>query len=107
MKRYILSGIAALMIAAVAAWNLGFNTPSGNLSDISLANVEALASEFYWDGKMWNDSDTHWLGSNWMPVKTTCRLQYGIGYVVEVDGYKVTCNHGNGNCFIESRCTNA
>jgi hypothetical protein len=48
MKKYIISGIAVLAIAAVAAWNVGLNLNSQNshnLSDIQLANVEALAQE--------------------------------------------------------------
>jgi hypothetical protein len=43
MKKKILGGIAVLAIAAVAALNVSFSAQSSNLSDISLANVEALA----------------------------------------------------------------
>jgi hypothetical protein len=45
MKKKILGGIALLAIAAVAAWNVSLNSQSNDLSDISLANVEALAEE--------------------------------------------------------------
>jgi hypothetical protein len=45
MKKYIISGIAVLAIAAVAAWNVGLNSQKNGLSDIQLANVEALAQE--------------------------------------------------------------
>jgi hypothetical protein len=43
MKKYIISGIAVLAIAAVAAWNVSMNSQNSALSDIQLANVEALA----------------------------------------------------------------
>jgi hypothetical protein len=46
MKKKIVYGISVLAIAAVAAWNVGLNLNSPNshnLSDIQLANVEALA----------------------------------------------------------------
>jgi hypothetical protein len=43
MNKKILYGIAVLAIAAVAAWNVNLNSQSSDLSDISLANVEALA----------------------------------------------------------------
>jgi hypothetical protein len=43
MKKYIISGIAVLAIAAVAAWNVSMNSQKNGLSDISLANLEALA----------------------------------------------------------------
>lgn len=45
MKKYIFGGIAVLAIATVAAWNMNLNSQSNNLSEISLANVEALAGE--------------------------------------------------------------
>jgi hypothetical protein len=45
MSKKILYGIAVLAIAAVAAWNVNLNSQGNDLSDISLANVEALAGE--------------------------------------------------------------
>jgi len=43
MKKKIFGGIAILAIAAMAAFNVTMNTQNENLSDLSLANVEALA----------------------------------------------------------------
>jgi hypothetical protein len=43
MKKIILSGIALLAVAVVAAINVNLGSRSNELSDISLANVEALA----------------------------------------------------------------
>ncbi|MDR2385789.1 MAG: NVEALA domain-containing protein [Tannerella sp.] len=46
MKKMILGGIAAIVIAALAAVNVNMNSQSENLlSDLALANVEALGSE--------------------------------------------------------------
>src|SRR5690606_28076779 len=46
MKSKILGSIAAVMIAALATFNVNFNTNATNsLSAISLNNVEALAQE--------------------------------------------------------------
>jgi hypothetical protein len=45
MKKKVFYGSAVLVIAAVAAWNVNLNSQSNDLSDISLANVEALAEE--------------------------------------------------------------
>jgi hypothetical protein len=46
MKKIILGGIAAIVIAVLAAVNVNMNSQSENLlSDIALANVEALAQE--------------------------------------------------------------
>ena len=42
MKKKILFGFAVLAIAAVTAFNMGLHSTNG-LSDISLANAEALA----------------------------------------------------------------
>lgn len=61
MKKKILGGIAILAIAVVAAFNVNISVQENGLSDISLDNVEALASEgssgnrirhMYWDGGM-------------------------------------------------------
>jgi hypothetical protein len=46
MKKYIISGIAVLAIAAVAVINITLsNGKTNSLSDLQLANVEALAQE--------------------------------------------------------------
>jgi hypothetical protein len=45
MKKYILGGIAAVAIAAVAVTNVNLGAKGNDLSDVSLANVEALATE--------------------------------------------------------------
>jgi hypothetical protein len=43
MKKKIIGGIAVLAIAAAAAWNVNLSSNGNDLSDVSLANVEALA----------------------------------------------------------------
>jgi hypothetical protein len=43
MIKKVLGGIALLAIAAVAAWNVNLSSQSNDLSELSLANVEALA----------------------------------------------------------------
>jgi len=43
MKKTIIGSIAIVAIAAVAAFNVQLNTTDNKLSNISLANVEALA----------------------------------------------------------------
>jgi hypothetical protein len=45
MKKKILGGLALLVIAVMAAWNVNLGTNS-ECSTVSLANVEALAQEF-------------------------------------------------------------
>jgi len=45
MKKKILGSIAVLAIAALTAFNVSINSQENGLSDISLNNVEALASE--------------------------------------------------------------
>jgi hypothetical protein len=42
-KKILFGGIAVLVIAAVAAWNVSLNSQKSELSDTMLANVEALA----------------------------------------------------------------
>jgi hypothetical protein len=45
MKNKILKLIVVLVIAVMAVFNLGLVSKSSDLSDVSLANVEALASD--------------------------------------------------------------
>jgi len=45
MKRKLLFGFAVLVIAVGTAWNVSITSNEKGLSDISLANVEALAGE--------------------------------------------------------------
>jgi hypothetical protein len=44
MKKKILGGIAVLAIVAVAVVDVNLGAKSNDLSDLSLANVEALAN---------------------------------------------------------------
>jgi hypothetical protein len=64
----IFGGIVVLAIAAVAAFNVNMNTQKGELSDLSLANVEALAqgeggSTFYCPGGA-NECARVYVGTN-------------------------------------------
>jgi hypothetical protein len=43
MNKKLLYGISAFIIAAVSVFNLNFNSQKSHLSDMALANVEALA----------------------------------------------------------------
>jgi hypothetical protein len=47
MKKKVLYGFAMLLIVAIAVanFNIDFNTQRKNMSEISLANIEALAGE--------------------------------------------------------------
>jgi len=84
----------------------GDSTDGGNSTDGS--NSNGGGSNFMWNGKEWNTTDTHNWGKNWLPVLTTCQVSYGIPpYVIKIDGHKVTCNYGNGNCLQASPCRNA
>jgi hypothetical protein len=61
MKKKVFCGIAAyVIIAAVAAWNVSvnFSSQKNELSDISLANVVALADNENGYGWLW---EKHWV----------------------------------------------
>jgi hypothetical protein len=79
MKNKILSSFAALSIAAIAVFNLGLVSKNSDLSDVSMANVEALA-----DGETSvSASCTGWLGWCSLDCKT-CGAKLnalGSGYV--------------------------
>ena len=44
MKKRILIASAVMIIAAVVAWNVNYNSQVKGMSNVSLANVEALAN---------------------------------------------------------------
>jgi hypothetical protein len=135
MKRYILGGIAVLAIAIVITINVNINSQrNSNLSNLSLANVEALTAEIanggtlpgieltYFNGTWWNNMDTHWFGSAWRPVLISCGGSsttggsISIGYMgasISVptgtttsswSGQMIQCQGGNGNCFNGTSC---
>ena len=43
MSKKIFYGIAVCVVAAMAAWNVNFSSQTKGMSDVSLANIEALA----------------------------------------------------------------
>ena len=45
MKKKIFGGIAVLAVAVVVAWNVNVKSRTDVISDVKLANVEALAQE--------------------------------------------------------------
>ena len=49
MKKKLLAGIAVLTIALTMALKVNLNAKNNNLSDISLANAEALAQAEIWE----------------------------------------------------------
>jgi hypothetical protein len=74
MKKKFLGGIAVLAIAAVAAINVSLGTKSDNLSEVSLANVEALAQESM--GSCWIDTNSWYCGSGGMNYCSPCNTQF-------------------------------
>jgi hypothetical protein len=97
----IICGIAVLAIAAVAAVNVNLNLKSETkLSDLQLANVEALADDE-------NDSDAPYC-HNGGPGATACSISSGITIPVigggTTTGCQVSCGTGYYAC-CSFRCT--
>jgi hypothetical protein len=118
MKKKILGGIAVLAIVVVAVINVNLGAKSNDLSDLSLANVEALAYEF--NNQNW-DFNSHWyntLGGSWTPTYHSCTYSINTGGSVGISGgsvswggstttysgHMVTCTNGNGNCVNGTGC---
>ena len=77
MKKIILASMAILAIAAAVAFSVNFNTNNYDLSDITLANVDALAQ---------SEGDD---GDGYAPFPV-CRC--GEGYGDYKDGMKMCVN---------------
>lgn len=55
MKKKIIGSVAVMAIAAITAFNVSISKSSDGLTDVSLANVEALAqSENDYSSKVWD-----------------------------------------------------
>ena len=54
MKKKIIGLIAVVAFVLTMVLNISFDAKNNNLSDLSLANIEALAK------KEWNDVDCRW-----------------------------------------------
>lgn len=81
MKKKIFGGITVLAIAAMAAFNLNLNTQENDMSLLSLANVEALASEG--DGPITNSCT---FGGT--ECVTLCKIN-GVVEVCTLSGYRI------------------
>jgi hypothetical protein len=100
MEKKIFISFAVLAVAAVAAWNVYLASAQSNeLSDLMLANVEALAR-----GEDWNwpwDWDQGFTKDEYAYVATCLDYQgvngYGI-HVFEEKSYTVCSDGGNINC---------
>ena len=83
MKKKILGGIAVLAIATIAAFNVSLSSQA-SLSDISLANVEALAGNESGDSKTDHGCES-------------CTSSQGYA------GVRFSCISGSSNC-LETGC---
>jgi hypothetical protein len=98
MKKKIFGGIAVVAIAAVAAWNVNLNSQDNELSNVYLANVEALAN-----GESTPINPSCWNGG---VGSSSCSIDGGI----QINGYgvssscSVSCTAGYYAC-CGIRCT--
>ncbi|MBP1616099.1 MAG: hypothetical protein H6Q13_3547 [Bacteroidetes bacterium] len=111
MKKKILLSMVVVAIAVFASYNVYISNHSTMLSDLALANVEALAKDFEWDGTDWT-TDSQWynsIGSHWTPTLVACTETYGFDYgivaLITINGKMVVCSAGSGNCRNGSGCT--
>jgi hypothetical protein len=109
MKKILL----ALAIVIAGATALSINSQQ--------KGMVASATVFTFNGQTWNDTDTHWLGTDWRPVVIDCTGSSGSSASVSLstrtftvnasigtsdawNGKKVQCQGGNGNCWNGTSC---
>ncbi|MDR1584407.1 MAG: hypothetical protein LBS55_14340 [Prevotellaceae bacterium] len=122
MKKIFIGGIATIVIAAAIALNVNISAKNNDLSDIVLANTEALAG-FEFNNQSWDDY-YHWynnVGSSWKPYQHECTgsssggiqicLAYNAinvciqwGYENSWSGQMVSCQLGFGDCVNGTNC---
>lgn len=109
MGKKFFASMIAVVIATFAGYNVYTSQQTGTLSDLALANVEALAFEF--DGTNWDKND-HWYngaGGKWTPVLVDCTVTIGVDcffvHTTTISGQMVVCSTGSGNCLDGTPCT--
>ena len=83
MKRKFIGGFAVLAIAAMAAQNVNYGSQTKGMSDIMLANVEALAGD-----------EEPEKNNGYRSTNTICIVDHVIYYKCTYDGrdlYHCTC----------------
>lgn len=100
MKKKITFGLVAFAMVAASAVFMK-SIAKDDLSAMIQANVDALA-EFEFGGQSWNENDTHWGGSNWLPKVEDCVDTNWLGKPFH--GQLVSCNNGPGNCYNGTNC---
>lgn len=108
MKKYILGGIALLMIATVVAWNVNLDTKSNDLSVLSLVNIEMLAYGEHNENNHWTDWLEQGLTKDEYVKNVECTRTTGweisLGFIsfgdkTEYKGHKdICCEPGYANC---------
>ncbi len=112
-KKLVVLCLAAVL--AVSAF-LFIQNRYDNQNDLLLANVEALADGEYFtfNGQEWN-KDYHLyneIGEHWCPQIEECQISVsvsigyvlGVSYSETINGQRVQCVTGTGNCFDGTGC---
>ena len=86
MKRKIFGFFAIMAIAAMAVWNVNFGSKTNSMSDVMLANVEALAV---------GEGTTVWSEYSTSEYKGRETFTDKDGWIWNCDAWEKTC-HGYG-----------
>ena len=118
MKNKILYGLAVLAIAAAAAWNMNFSdSQTKGMSDLALANIEALADDegsnnnggnpFYYEHLLGQPKECtlykYFNGNGSVHYDESGELELGAGWtVINVKGVKELCPKSGNGCTVYS-----
>jgi hypothetical protein len=97
MRKKVIGGIAATVVAAAIAVNVNISAKNDTLSEVMLSNVEALADN---ESNPWYLWPFQGLTKDEKPRYVDCQVHIGTPPYVEVtNGKKRVCdNGGNENC---------
>ena len=114
----MLLGAASLALLALIVVNIQLGkTEKSTYSNVSLQEIEAMSTEFTFNGQNWNDN---WhvynvLGQKWTPLLDGCSMEFdNVPLIVDgvliglvkgtLYGQQVACVTGNGNCWNGTDC---
>ena len=99
MKKNILKVTLVAAIAVFAGYNVYSSQKAVGMSDLALANVEALAGDDYVIGEM---------GTNWKEYRIECTrtigFDYGLVITTTTTYWADVCGYGSGYCISPAGC---
>lgn len=106
MGKKIFSALIVAVVAMFAGYNIYQSQNTAALSDLALANVEALAEDYEiggW-GTNWKTYTTQCTITNTVHIGISCGIEVGCSHETSYTVTKDVCGKGDGWCMSMAGC---